>query len=125
MPVRVDIRKDENLTIFTASGELTFSEQMDALRSFYDGEPTPYVIWDFRQISGNRISSAELRNIIEFVKRHTQKRTTGRTALVTSSDLDFGLSRMGAIISDLELLPWTIRPFRDLDEALNWISQHK
>ena len=111
-----------NLTVFSVKGELTFAEQMATLRQFYDETPTRNVIWDFRQLAGHRISSDELREIISFIKWHGQNRPAGKTALVSATDLDFGLSRMSQAYAEQERVPWPIESFRTMEDALRWIE---
>jgi len=110
------------LTIFTVKGELTFQEEMEALKAFYGGEPTSNVLWDFRLMEGNRLTSAELNQLFNFIKKNQEKRPQGKTALVAASDLDFGLSRASETYSQIKRLPWEIRAFRSMDQALKWIN---
>jgi len=123
MAITRTLDEERDLTIFAVEGELTFVEQMAALRKFYEGTPTCNVIWDFRQLEGYRISSDELREIISFVKDRGKDRLGGKTALVSSTDLDFGLSRMSQAYADHEELPWRIESFRSMAEAFTWIDE--
>jgi hypothetical protein len=123
MTIDSDRDPARDLTIFTVRGQLTFDEQMEILVEFYGGDPTANVLWDFRGIEGNRISSDELRKIIVFIKQHEHKRPGGKTAMVAGTDLDFGLSRMSDAYAETEKLPWKIRPFRSMEEALDWIEK--
>ncbi len=125
MCIEIDYRRDEDLTVFTATGELTFAAQVEALKSFYEGKPTRYVIWDLTGITGNRVSSEELRDIIAYTKRHADKRPGGKTALVVSTRLDFGLGRMGGAMAEIEDTPWEVVPFYTLDEALAFIAEDR
>jgi hypothetical protein len=112
-----------DLTVFTVEGELTFDAQMTTLKEFYSGVPTANVLWDFRAIEGIRVSSKELYEIILFIKRHKSKRPQGKTALVSSKDIDFGLSRVSQAYADYEKLPWEMKAFRSMKEALKWIDR--
>jgi hypothetical protein len=112
----------KNLTIFTVEGSLTFDEQITTLQEFYSADPTANVLWDFRGHKGNRISSEEVQKIISLVKSYGNKRPKGKTALVSNKDLDFGLSRVSEAYANIENLPWEIRSFRSMDEALKWIN---
>ncbi len=119
-------RKDEaDLTIFTVSGELSADEQIQALSDFYGSTPTMNAIWDFRGIEGKRISSSELRKIIAFSRQHSSKREGGKTALVTGTELDFALARMGEAYAEMEGTPWTPRTFKNIEEAEAWLAEHK
>ena len=123
MGITTEHDRARDLTIFRASGELTYEMQIEALSRFYAGEPTPNVLWDMREIRGNRVSSGELQRIVAFAKQHTDKRARGKTALVVGSKLDFGLSRQVDAYADNEQLPWKIRPFLSLRSALTWIEE--
>jgi hypothetical protein len=110
------------LTIFTAEGDLTFDEQMGALRDFYQGTPTANVIWDLRMTRGNSISVVELRKIIAFIKQYAEKRPRGRTALVSANNLDFDWGRVVEMYAEIENLPWHIRTFPLMDDATGWVN---
>jgi hypothetical protein len=62
------------------------------------------------------------KKIISLVKSYGNKRPKGKTALVSNKDLDFGLSRVSEAYANIENLPWEIRSFRSMDEALKWIN---
>jgi hypothetical protein len=119
--ISISYDRARDLTVFTAAGELTYAEQLAALHDFYDGNPTANVLWDFRSIEGNRISTDELNKIIVFIKKRENKRPHGKTALVSTSDLDFGMSRVSQAYADIHELPWQLRAFRSMDEALKWL----
>ena len=123
MPVSTSTDESHALTIFTVEGELTFQEQMNALKAFYSGDPTANVLWDFRLMKGNRVSSQELEELFNFIKANRGKRLQGKTALVATSDLDFGLSRVSEAYSQIRQLPWEMKAFRTMDEALEWIDR--
>jgi len=123
MPVDVERIGDEDLTVFTASGELTFAEQMGVLRAFYEDHPTRKVIWDFSRITGRRISREQLLEILSYTREQSGRRDGGRTALVAASELDFGLARMVAILAEGQQLPWQLQAFKDLATARAWIDE--
>ena len=122
MPVSSSTDDTRSLTIFTVVGELTFEEQMKALRAFYSGSPTANVLWDFRLMEGNRSSSTELVRLFSYIKSNQEKRSNGETALVAATDLDFGLSRVSETLSHINELPWDIQAFRSMNDALQWID---
>ena len=120
----IDISDDpgRNLTVFAATGELTYEAQIDVLRKFYTGRPTPNVIWDLRALTGMRLSTEEIAKIIAYIKKYQSVRPKGKTALVTSTDVDFGLSRMSEMLAEGEKVPWSIRAFRSMAQAMQWID---
>ena len=122
MTVSQSIDEPRDLTIFTVKGELTFAGQMDAINAFYSGVPTANVLWDFRLMEGNRVSSEELAELFAFIEDNQWKRPKGKTALVAASDLDYGLSRVSETFALIKNLPWEIRAFRSFYMALDWID---
>lgn len=122
MPITIESFPDQDLTVFTASGPLTYPEQMEVLQKFYRQGPTRHVIWDFSAVTGSRISSDQLAEIISFLKKHSMMRQGGKTALVAPSDLDYGLSRMGVKLAEVDGVPVTLESFRTIAAARAWIK---
>jgi hypothetical protein len=63
-------------------------------------------------------SSAEIRHVAEYLGPY-RERIRGRCAVVVSTDLHFGLSRMGSAYS--ENVGVDARVFRSTDEAVDWL----
>ena len=122
MAIEIKTDTSQDLTVFTAVGEIDFNSQMAVLKTFYHGTPTRNVIWDFRSISGSRISSEEISRIIEFIKANEHKRPGGKTAMVTSELVDFGLARMSAIMSEVREMTVKLDSFKSFDAALEWLG---
>jgi hypothetical protein len=123
MPITQTADRENDVTIFTASGRVTYSEQMSVLKSFYAAKPTANVIWDLRDLSGPRLSSAELKKIVSSIKERGHTRKRGKTALVSTADLDFGLSRMVETYAENKNLAWQIQSFRTMKTARHWIRE--
>jgi hypothetical protein len=60
--------------------------------------------------------------IVKKGKPYTYSRKGGRTAIVTGSDADFGLSRMFQIYAELEDFPFQILVSRSMREAHQWLT---
>lgn len=59
MPISSSADPSKDLTIFTASGVLSFEEQHAAFKDFYEGKPTKQVILDPRAIENERCLGGE------------------------------------------------------------------
>ena len=125
MPVSRETHAEFDLTIFTAMGSVPFSEQMDVLKSFYNGPPTGNVVWDFTHATEVAISGDELRAIIQYTGEHAHLRPAGTTVLVVNTTLKYGLARMASAYAELEATPWDMKIFETLDAALGWIKQSR
>ena len=65
----------------------------------------------------------ELRDIANFTKQHEEFRRSGKTALVASTDLTFGLGRMYDTLVEIENLSHSVKVFRPMDEAIKWLGE--
>lgn len=122
MPISIEQYKDQDLTIIVAVGDIEAGEPIEALKAFYDGEPTANVLWDFRAVSGGQLTADEIRQIFDYAIVNMPKRQSGKTALVAPEDHEFGLARMTTTIGELRDVPWELRAFRNLEDAVRWLG---
>lgn len=123
MPISVQTDKARDLTIFTATGDLTFDDQMRVLREFYGGKTTRRALWDFRLISGDLITKDELIQIGDFVRMHQDTRPGGKSAIVYDHSRDFGLSGVCQDLAKAKGMQFKIRDFESIDEAMKWLEE--
>ena len=123
MPISVSTDQSRDLTIFTATGDLTFDDQMRVLREFYGGKPTKHALWDFRVIASDKITNEELVKIRDFVKMHQGKRPGGRSALVYDHSQNFGLSEVCDDLTETKGMQFKIRDFSSIEEAEKWLEE--
>jgi hypothetical protein len=127
MPITSKIDKRMNLTTFTLTGELTMDEILGALKCFWGGrELTLNTLWDTRNAIVNNLKSSEMGNIAEFIgqnRNRFEERKDGKAAIVASTDLQYGLSRILGTLYERESVPIKLRPFRKMEEAIQWLGQ--
>jgi hypothetical protein len=118
------VNEAKQLTIITITGKTDVSELMSALNSFWDN-PTKHIIWNSQSDPLGNISPDDIRNLCKHAKLRAidGNRSNGKTALVGSNDLAFGLSRMAETYSEIEEFPIQVSVFPSLEEALNWIEE--
>jgi hypothetical protein len=123
MPITSRVDEKNQLTIVTGTGDLSFDEVRDAITSFYGGSYTLKVIWDLRDAMAREISSRQVEQIALLLEKYGGRSKGVRTAIVTPTDLNYGLSRM--LISFVEIreerYPVFMKVFRTMDEAENWL----
>ena len=123
MAISLSVDKPKGLTVFAVEGELTLGELFNALRTFYGNDPNAKTLWDLSKMERALISSEELRETTEFIKKQGSSRPSGKTALVAKSDAEYGLSRVMEEYSQVKNLHWQIRAFRSMDEAILWLDE--
>ncbi|WP_319409485.1 hypothetical protein [uncultured Desulfosarcina sp.] len=123
MPIKYTVDRTQNLTVFDLTGEVPFSELIDAIDEYGKNDPTLYEIYDTREIGGNRLTTAEIQKLAVYLKSHADRRPLGsKTAVVVNNEIDFGLSRMISSLTDQEV-PYKIEVFRTMNKAHQWLDE--
>jgi len=122
MPVKTEVDQEKQLAIKTVTGSPSFEESMTAFRQFYEGELTQKVLWDFRNASLDEISSNHIERILNYVQQHAEKRAGGKTAILVSKELEYGLSRMIQTLSEFKSIPLEVEIFRSIEAAFEWLE---
>ncbi len=117
--------RDQDLMIRVVTGEVSVAELIAALDQYYrkpGGDFARLMLWDFREATLNSIETSDLRQITEVSAQYSFLRPDGKTALVVSSELGFGLGRMYDIGHDIKNSNVSRRVFRSMPEALSWLG---
>ncbi|MCP3875060.1 MAG: hypothetical protein GY699_18150 [Desulfobacteraceae bacterium] len=112
---------ENDLTIFTVIGKVEKNDIKDAICDFYENSVTANVLWDLSKSDLSEIKSSDVKRIADLSNVYADKRPFGKTAIVSSDDLIFGLSRMYELNKDEDNLPFKTRTFRDIDKAYKWL----
>jgi hypothetical protein len=123
MPISLHIDKIKDLSIFKATGVLSFDMAFPVVQTFYEGDPTRHVLWDLIGVTQIDFSSEEIATLVRFKPRYKGKRKLGKTAFVAQSDIHFGLARMFEIQSSIQDAPFPIMVFRSLSGAHQWLDE--
>jgi hypothetical protein len=116
-----NIYSENDLTVFTVIGKVTANEIISAITDFYEGSVTSNILWDLTKGDLSEIGSSDVEIIADLSVKYAEKRPSGKTAVVGSDDLAFGLSRMYEMTKELVKLPFETKTFRDIDEAFKWL----
>ncbi len=124
MPITSKIFPQENLTVFTGEGEISYSETWEAMshdyRSIHPGT-TRNILWDLRNASVASITASQVTKLADLSDNYSKQRGGGKTAIVASHDLNFGVAKEyeGQSMS----LSREFVVFRDIDKAYKWIEE--
>jgi len=115
------VDKQNDLTIHKCSGGITADEFTKAIHSFYDGNPTMNVVWDFSKASLADTPTTVVKQSSMLVQKLVCCRKNGKSAVIASRDLEYGMARMFQLMTENGEIPFTIRVFRSIDEAKQWL----
>jgi len=114
---------DRQLTIHTITGEVLSDEISHKIKTYCESGPTEFVLWDFSKAALSKTTLSQVDIFIALTKRYSNLRKRGKTALVFSSDLGFGLGRVFDIHLDLLGSNIPYMTFRSKELALKWLFE--
>ena len=117
------IDAESGLVTFTVTGKVTRTgiiEELGRMLGDPDFRKGASNLWDFRSADGSGVTSADIQQLAIFIEKNRDRRGDGyKVAFVVAREADFGMARVyeGYAAS----LPFDIRVFRRMEEALAWI----
>ena len=127
MPITSQVDKTKNLVIYTLTGELTLDDIQSTIKSFWEAhELTLNALWDARRAKLTNLESSDMESITALIGQYThrfEERKGGKSAVVASSDLQYGLSRILGTLYEIKDFPTKLQTFRQMDEAMEWLDQ--
>ena len=123
MPTFYKIDKERKLVMSTGSGVLTLADALahqEKLLKEPDFDPSFSQLVDLTQVTNLEFSSADVRRLAQ----KSSFSPTSRRAVLVSSDIVYGLSRMYEAFRSISGEKG-VRIFRDLNGALEWVLSKK
>jgi len=115
--------EQHQLTVHVFTGVVVGKELIEAVKALYASGPTPNHLWDLTEADISAVKSDDLQEIALIAKQSSPSRRAGRTAIVSTSDLGFGLSRMYSTFAEMSGHSAEVRSFRSREEAEAWIAE--
>ena len=119
------VNEDKKLTTITITWEADVGELVSVLKNFFDDNNTEHLLLDFRKSSLDSITPEHLGNLCRYAtsRANGEGRVNGKTALVGSKDLKFGIGRMFETYSEMEGSAVKVSVFRSMEKALSWLEE--
>lgn len=123
MPIRTRFDRALGIVIHQMVGDLHPEEVLASQRKLYassDHDPTMPVLWDARSAHAWVVDFGGMSAMVERSRELWGSMRGGRTAIVVSSDADYGMGRMYQSLA--ENMPRKLEVFRDFDLAVAWLK---
>ncbi len=122
MPVITDINQKIDFTEHIATGDVRDDDMFSAQKEFYENGPTRFQLWDMTGCVMTGITMGGMRTFIERAAQYGKVRENGKTAVIVSSQLQFGLARTAEAFGEFSSIPFAFQVFKDRAEALAWLN---
>ena len=119
------VDKDKKLTTITVSWKSDFDELMIVLKSFLNDNKTEHLLLDLSDSFLDDITYDHVVDLCKYAayRDNGKSRITGKTALVSSSSLQFEIGSMFKAYFEIENSDINVLVFRSLEEALSWLDE--
>ncbi|MGW8248893.1 MAG: hypothetical protein ACWGOV_12380 [Acidiferrobacterales bacterium] len=117
------VDEERQLTIHIFTGEVLGKDVIEAVKALYASGPTLNHLWDLTDADMSAVKSEDLQEIALIAKQSSTSGRNGRTAIVSNSDLGYGLSRMYGSFAEMSGHSTVVRSFRTRKEAEEWIAE--
>ena len=121
MPLTFKVDQAKNLTIFTASGDVTYDELINALESYIVSDPTTKQIFNFSNSTALTLNFEKFRQLAERAKTRIPN-GEWQTAIIVSGEVGYGKASIYRGLSDIEDIPQDVRIFSNINEAYEWLG---
>ena len=122
MPVEVKYLDDGIGFNLSVTGIISGRDLFSEIENFYQSEhliTNRYGIIEFSCAANNKITNFDVRAIAEISEKSSKIAPNRIIALISKSDVGFGLSRMWEILA--EKTNWDTRVFRSRSDAEKWL----
>ena len=113
--------EEHDLTTVTVLGDVSAGQVRTQIITFLTTRPTRLVLWDIRNGTLSRLSSDDLRELVASGAPYADRRRGGRTAILCSKPVDFGISRMFGTFANIYHIPFEIHVFDEYEDAMSWL----
>ena len=117
------IDEENHLTVHVFTGVVLAKDIVEAVKAQSASGPTLHNLWDLTDADMSRITNDDIQEIALLVKQAAPKGRTGRTAIVSASDLGFGIGRAYSTLAELFGQSVEVQSFRSQQAAKEWISE--
>jgi hypothetical protein len=123
MPITAAVDSSARFTVVSVTDPYTMEEWCAAMLDVWDSPPFKKhraLLIDRRR--AEPLTVAFVDTMTRFLAEHQDKIAGSRTASVVRDDTGFGMGRMTELRASVESPAAIIRPFRDYDHAVRWLT---
>ena len=116
--------ESKQLTIFKVEGKTHPDEIIASIDQYFQGTTTLNSLWDFSGIElEEHVSHAGAEKIARFSEQYQGIQENSQIALVATTPLGLGLLRLFEGLSKADEAHYTVKSFRSVELALQWLLE--
>jgi len=111
-----------DLTTHVVTGEVRGEDLQRAAMAFLKDSPTRLALWDFTEAQFSTLTTQDLVAVFDSLVPYAEARRGGRSALLFSSTVGFGLGRLSEALAEVRDFPFELKAFGRRSDALLWLE---
>ena len=115
--------KKHNIIIITVTGKITIGDIFEHIEKNIEAWVGFPELWDFNEADLSEVVIDKWQQMSLKLHPLAEKKHGEKSALVSSSDLTFGMLRMFQSVSEGYKFPIKLESFRQIDDAKEWLSR--
>ncbi len=100
--IETNVYRESEFTVHTVTGDVIPEDLLGKLKDFYQEEPTFSILWDFTEADVAGLTNQQIKDVARAGKNLSERRKEGRTAMLFTDALGYGLGRMFESLAKLE-----------------------
>lgn len=116
------IDEEKNIIVLTVIGCPNADDYIKEINDTLEKYPQKFTVCDYTEADLSGLSAKELERIKGIAICHPNTHVMKKVALILPSDLAYGLGRMFQMIGVVQDNPWELMPFRNTEDAFQWIG---
>ena len=113
---------DNNLATHVVKGNINTLAIITKVKAFIADRPTKFEIWDLTEGAIHSLYAEDIESMAQVFKEPAEVGRIGKSALVFSDNLSYGIGRMIEVYFSMEKITVEIQCFRSLKEARQWLG---
>lgn len=109
-----------NIAVIKVFGKVSADEVIAAIQNNYY-KVKHHILWDLTCADLSAITSDDFKIILENARINRPYFTGGKTAYVSTTDSNYGMTRMFSILAEISGIPYSYKAFLTPEEAFTWL----
>ena len=120
--INFQVESDQDLTIMTCEGLMSFEEFQESVKKLYSDKPTMNMLWDLSNANLSEAMSDHPEKLAQYVKSVAHSRSGGKNAIVSPDSFSYSLGKIFQLFAEMAQLETTTQVFRSRADADSWLN---
>ena len=118
----ITVETKARVTIFTVTGDVTVADIVEKAVAHVSSQPTELTLWDFTAANRVKLTTPELKGLVDRLNTAYAGTATRHIALVGSGNVNIGLGKLFVAFAQMAGVANHYKVFRTVETAMQWLA---